>query len=329
MKLLITGGLGFIGSNFIKLAHAEGHEIKNLDSVTYAANFENIPLNINQSETYHFKKIDITDQGIYRELEMFMPDWVVNFAAESHVDNSIENPNNFINTNINGTLNLLNACLQLKRNKNHDASFFHISTDEVYGSLSNEDKPFTESNPYKPNSPYSASKAASDHLVRAWHKTYGLKTIISNCSNNYGPNQHHEKLIPKVLKCCKNEEPIPVYGNGLNIRDWIYAEDHCEAILKLIKENNFFGETFNIGSDNEKSNLDLIEFICSKVDERFPIKSDSLLSRKELIKFVNDRPGHDNRYAIDSSKIANKIGWKPRFSFDSTIENIIDHYFAK
>jgi len=314
MKLLVTGGYGFIGSNFINLASQSNYKITNVDNVTYAADKNNIRVeNINNIE------IDIADYpNIEKTILDFKPDAVVHFAAESHVDNSIEDPYIFLNTNILGTYNLLQACSKLENNFH----FIHISTDEVFGELGKEGF-FNEKTNYDPKSPYSASKASSDHLVRAWQNTYGFPATIVNCCNNYGPNQHKEKLIPKIITNCFSNNDIPIYGQGDNIRDWIFVEDYCKAIL-LILENrkSVLNESFCIGANQEFSNIQLTQKICSIINANFSLQHNCL----DLISYVDDRLGHDFRYAIDASKIRKDLGWKPEYSFEEAIMKTIDYY---
>jgi len=314
MKLLVTGGYGFIGSNFINLASQSNYKITNVDNVTYAADKNNIRVeNINNIE------IDIADYpNIEKTILDFKPDAVVHFAAESHVDNSIEDPYIFLNTNILGTYNLLQACSKLENNFH----FIHISTDEVFGELGKEGF-FNEKTNYDPKSPYSASKASSDHLVRAWQNTYGFPATIVNCCNNYGPNQHKEKLIPKIITNCFSNNDIPIYGQGDNIRDWIFVEDFCKAIL-LILENrkSVLNESFCIGANQEFSNIQLTQKICSIINANFSLQHNCL----DLISYVDDRLGHDFRYAIDASKIRKDLGWKPEYSFEEAIIKTIDYY---
>ncbi len=315
MKMLVTGGYGFIGSNFINLASEISNDIINIDSVTYAANRNNI------SNSIKVKNIEI-DIANYELLERtildFSPDVVVHFAAESHVDNSIENPYVFLNTNIFGTYNLLQSCSKLK-NKFH---YIHISTDEVFGDLDKEGF-FTEETHYDPKSPYSASKASSDHLVRAWNNTYGFPATIVNCCNNYGPNQHKEKLIPKIITNCFSNKSIPIYGKGDNIRDWIFVEDFCKAILLIAKNKELsLNETFCIGANQEFTNIELTKNICSIINNNFNLDYDCL----DLITYVDDRLGHDFRYAIDATKIKKKLNWSAEYSFDAGIIKTINHY---
>lgn len=325
---IVTGGSGFIGSNFIRFMLNEGYaeKIINLDKLTYAGNPKNLS-DFQQDERYVFVQGDICNQDLVKELFLIhRPNVIVNFAAESHVDRSIDGPGDFIKTNIFGTFTLLQESLryfQSLENENQELfRFHHVSTDEVFGSLNNNGF-FTEETPYDPSSPYSASKAASDHLVRAWQRTFGLPIIISNCSNNYGPYQFPEKLIPLMILNCLAEESLPVYGTGENVRDWLYVDDHCEAIHAII-ENGKIGETYNVGGNNEIMNIDIVKTICNILDEIKP--STHLKSYMELITFVTDRPGHDYRYAIDSSKLKNELSWSPKETFDSGIRKTIDWY---
>lgn len=326
--LIVTGGSGFIGSNFIRFILNEGYAEKviNLDKLTYAGNPKNLS-DFQQDDRYVFVQGDICNQDLVKELFLIhRPNVVVNFAAESHVDRSIDGPGDFIKTNISGTFTLLQESLryfQTLENKNKELfRFHHVSTDEVFGSL-NDNGFFTEKTPYDPSSPYSASKAASDHLVRAWQRTFGLPILISNCSNNYGPYQFPEKLIPLMILNCLAEESLPVYGTGENVRDWLYVDDHCEAIHTII-ENGKIGETYNIGGNNEIMNIDIVKTICKLLDEIKP--STQLKSYKELITFVTDRPGHDFRYAIDSSKLKNELNWVPKETFETGIKQTINWY---
>ena len=335
-SVLITGGAGFIGSNFIEYFLEKNQDVRvvNLDKLTYAGDLNNLK-SVEKNPRYHFICGDIGNSElvayILREFEI---SGVINFAAESHVDNSIKNPDTFIQTNINGTFNLINeayrfwfdAPFKLKKHfKNINPRFHHISTDEVYGSLGDEGK-FTETTPYAPNSPYSASKASSDMLVRSFRHTYGVNTIITNCSNNYGPKQHSEKLIPTIIRKALALEKIPIYGDGKNIRDWLYVTDHCEAIDLAFWQGRA-GENYNIGGDSEKNNLEVASKVCEVLDTKKP-RSDGK-SYKELIGFVKDRAGHDRRYAIDATKIKNELGWSPKESFESGIEKTINWYLEK
>jgi dTDP-glucose 4,6-dehydratase len=325
MKILLTGGAGFIGSNFI-LNFIDKNQILNLDKLTYAGNIENLN-SLKEHPNYLFNKCDITDSLLLNDIiDKYQPDSIINFAAESHVDRSIDGPKEFINTNILGTYELLNASFKyyqkLDFQKKDFFKFLHISTDEVYGSLGKEGK-FTESTSYKPSSPYSASKAASDHLVKAWYHTYGLPTLITNCSNNYGPYQFPEKLIPLVIVKCLSNEDIPVYGDGQNIRDWIYVDDHCKGIYEVL-QNGKIGETYNIGGNQEISNLELVYQICDILDKIRPSKT--IDSYRNLITFVKDRPGHDFRYAIDSTKIQNQLKFFPKETIHSGLRKTINWY---
>ena len=325
---LVTGGSGFIGANFIQylLKNDLAKKIINLDKLTYAGNPQNL-LKFEHDDRYVFNQGDICDQEHVRELiQQHHPDIIVNFAAESHVDRSIDGPGEFIKTNISGTYTLLQESLRyyqsLENDKQKKFRFHHVSTDEVFGSLG-EDGFFTEETPYDPSSPYSASKAASDHLVRAWERTYGLPIIISNCSNNYGPYQFPEKLIPLMILNCLAEESLPVYGTGENVRDWLYVDDHCEAIYTIIEKGKI-GETYNVGGNNEIQNIEIIITICSILDEIQPSANGN--SYTDLITYVKDRPGHDFRYAIDSSKLKNELNWSPNETFHSGIRKTIDWY---
>jgi dTDP-glucose 4,6-dehydratase len=325
MKILLTGGAGFIGSNFI-LNFIDKNQILNLDKLTYAGNIENLN-SLKEHPNYLFNKCDITDSLLLNDIiDKYQPDSIINFAAESHVDRSIDGPKEFINTNILGTYELLNASFKyyqkLDFQKKDFFKFLHISTDEVYGSLGKDGK-FTESTSYKPSSPYSASKAASDHLVKAWYHTYGLPTLITNCSNNYGPYQFPEKLIPLVIVKCLSNEDIPIYGDGQNVRDWIYVDDHCKGIYEVL-QNGKIGETYNIGGNQEISNLELVYQICDILDKIRPSKT--MDSYRNLITFVKDRPGHDFRYAIDSTKIQNQLKFFPKETIHSGLRKTINWY---
>ena len=329
--IIVTGGAGFIGSNFI-LSWLErfNEKIMNIDNLSYAADLNNLK-DIENNSNYSFKKLNIQNQDEITTLILeTKPRAILNFAAESHVDRSIEDPENFINSNIIGTYSLLNASLQywnsLDEREKENFRFFHISTDEVFGSLNINEKKSTEESPYKPNSPYSASKAASDHLVRAWHHTFELPTLISNCTNNYGPHQHHEKLIPLIITNALENKNLPIYGDGKNIRDWLYVEDHCEAIIKILA-NGKPGETYNIGGSCEKNNLEVVSEICKILDSIKPKQDGS--SYEEQIEFVKDRPGHDFRYSLDTSKIEKDFNWKPKESFTSGLEKTIQWYLNK
>ncbi|HTS38532.1 MAG TPA: dTDP-glucose 4,6-dehydratase [Candidatus Solibacter sp.] len=324
--ILVTGGAGFIGSNFLlQQAGSRPASIVNLDKLTYAGNLQNLK-SIEKNPGYHFVHGDIADRGLVREtLEKYRPAAIVHFAAESHVDRSIHGPDDFIRTNVDGTFALLEEVRAYWNSLAKDAQarfrFLHVSTDEVFGSLGPEDQPFSETTQYAPNSPYAASKAASDHLVRAYHHTYGLPTITTNCSNNYGPYQFPEKLIPLMILNARDGKPLPVYGDGLNVRDWLYVEDHCEAIATALRDGKP-GQTYNIGGWNEKPNLEIVQTICDLVDERLP----GSRPRRELITFVKDRPGHDRRYAMDARKIERELGWRPRETFESGIRKTVCWY---
>lgn len=312
-RALITGGAGFIGSNLVrKLIHA-GYEVLNVDALTYAGNLRSLD-DIANCSNYRFARVDITNlEALRSTVSKFAPTSIIHLAAESHVDRSIDGPGQFIQTNVVGTYNVLQAACELANSANspRDFRFLHVSTDEVFGSLGAEGF-FTESTPYDPHSPYSASKAASDHLARAWHDTYRLPVIVTNCSNNYGPFQFPEKLIPVVILKCLRGEPIPVYGKGENIRDWLFVEDHCDA-LTMVLENGRIGETYNIGGNNELRNIDLVCILCDLMDESLAEEGvHRVLPCSSLITFVPDRPGHDLRYAIDASKIRRELGWSPK-----------------
>ena len=329
--IIVTGGAGFIGSNFIlRWLEKFDEDILNIDNLSYAADLNNLK-DIEHNLNYSFKKLNIQNQDEITTLILeSKPRAILNFAAESHVDRSIEGPENFINSNIVGTYSLLEASLQywntLGEKEKDNFRFFHISTDEVFGSLNMSDEKSTEESPYKPNSPYSASKAASDHLVRAWHHTFELPTLISNCTNNYGPHQHQEKLIPLIITNALENKNLPIYGDGKNIRDWLYVEDHCEAIIKIL-ENGKPGETYNIGGSCEKNNLEVVSEICKILDSIKPKQDGS--SYKEQIEFVKDRPGHDFRYSLDTSKIKKDFNWKPKESFSSGLEKTVQWYLDK
>ena len=356
-RVLVTGGAGFIGSNFIRYLLSDPSftgSVVNIDKLTYAGNLESLS-DIEENlggKRYFFKQVDICDVAdVKRVFSDYSPDTIVNFAAESHVDRSIDGPMEFIQTNIVGTAVLLQNALELYRSLDEASKkvlrFHHVSTDEVYGSLGDEGF-FYETTPYDPNSPYSASKASSDHLVRAWHHTFGLPVTISNCSNNYGPYQFPEKLIPLMILNCLAHKPLPVYGRGLNVRDWLYVTDHCEAIRTVIEKGKV-GETYNIGGNNELRNIDIVHIICEILDELVPptiihhrpthagIKlvchscearspSQEIHSYKDLVTYVQDRPGHDLRYAIDASKIKQDLGWEPKETFSTAIRKTISWY---
>lgn len=330
MKILVTGGAGFIGSNLV-LHLMEQHanwEILNLDKLTYASDLSYLE-EVEDSPRYRFEKVDLVDRQALREVLLdFRPEGVFHLAAESHVDKSIKGPEPFVLSNVVGTFNLLDECRQMweedeeawERNR-----FLHVSTDEVYGTLG-EEGAFKETTPYAPNSPYSATKAGSDFLVRAYHHTYGMNTVTTNCSNNFGPRQHDEKLIPTVIRTALARDHIPVYGKGENVRDWLYVGDHCRA-LDLVYRQGRDGETYNIGGDNEWKNIDLVKKICRLLDDLTDERPDG--GYESLISFVSDRPGHDYRYAIDASKIKNELGWEAAGDFDSKLRETLRWYLAK
>ena len=324
----VTGGCGFIGANFIQylLNKTKPKSVINLDKLTYAGNQKNLA-DFEQDPRYIFVHGDICDAELVSRLfTEYQPNYIINFAAESHVDRSIDGPAEFIQTNIVGTSVLLQESLKyystLKGKESERFQFHHVSTDEVFGSLS-ESGFFTEETPYDPSSPYSASKASSDHLVRAWYRTFDLPVLISNCSNNYGPYQFPEKLIPLMILNCLEEKPLPVYGTGENIRDWLYVEDHCDAIYTILQKGTI-GETYNVGGNNEIKNIQIVEVICDVLNDIHPAGSGK--SYHELITFVKDRPGHDFRYAIDASKLKKEIGWEPKESFNTGIQKTIEWY---
>ena len=330
MTLLVSGCAGFIGSNFVHTALSGGDEtLVNLDKLTYAGNLANLA-SLQHDPRHVFVQGDIGDRALVeRLLQEHQPRAVVNFAAESHVDRSIHGPGDFIQTNVVGTFQLLEAVRgywqALPLDRQSSFRFVHVSTDEVYGTLGPTDPPFAETHAYEPNSPYSASKAASDHLVRAWHHTYGLPVLTTNCSNNYGPYHFPEKLIPLVIHNALAGKPLPIYGDGQQVRDWLYVEDHCRAILRVLEAGRV-GETYNIGGWNEKPNLEVVHTICQRLDAVRP-RADGA-SYKSQITFVKDRPGHDRRYAIDARKIERELGWKPLETFETGITKTIDWYLA-
>lgn len=322
MKLLITGGAGFIGSAVVRQALGAGHQVVNLDALTYAACLDNVA-SVSDSPLYAFEHADIRDpDALARIFDQHKPDAVMHLAAESHVDRSIDGPAAFIETNVNGTYQLLEAARAywLAQDKPTDFRFHHISTDEVYGTLGATGM-FTEDTPYAPTSPYSASKASSDHLVRAWHETYGLPVVITNCSNNYGPYHFPEKLVPVVILRALADELIPVYGDGKNIRDWLYVEDHADALLTVL-EKGTLGRTYNIGGENEAANIDLVRMICAILDTKRP----NAAPYAEQIAFVTDRPGHDLRYAIDPTRIRTELGWRPSVTLEQGLELTVQWY---
>ena len=326
--ILVTGGAGFIGSNFIlRWMSQEGQPLVNLDKLTYAGNPGNLE-GVSSQSGYRFVQGDICDRTLVCELlERHRPRAIVHFAAESHVDRSIHGPDDFVRTNVNGTFALLEEARaywgQLPDSERVEFRFLHVSTDEVYGSLDPSDPAFCETTPYAPNSPYSASKAAADHLVRAYHHTYGLPTLTTNCSNNYGPYQFPEKLIPLMILNARGGKPLPVYGDGLNVRDWLYVEDHCEAIRVVLAKGRP-GATYNIGGWSERRNIEIVKSICSILDELCP--HDPVVPHSKLITFVKDRPGHDRRYAIDAGKIKRELNWKPRETFETGLRKTIEWY---
>jgi len=325
---LVTGGTGFIGSNFVLRQRKQNHlRAVNLDMLTYAGNLKNLE-SLENDPNYIFIRGSIGDRNLVRKLlNENRPSAIVNFAAESHVDRSIDGPEDFIQTNVVGTFHLLEEVRRywksLRGEQKEDFRFLHVSTDEVYGSLGADDPSFHEQTPYAPNSPYSASKAASDHLVRAYHHTYGLPTLTTNCSNNYGPRQFPEKLIPLIILDALKGKPLPIYGDGLNVRDWLYVEDHCKA-LQLVLQRGRVGEIYNIGGHREKTNLEVVKTLCKMLDKICP--DSPYLPHASLITFIKDRPGHDRRYAINSSKIEKELGWRPKETFETGLEKTIRWY---
>ncbi len=330
MKMIVTGGAGFIGSAVIRYLMQEHPDVTviNVDKLTYAGNLESL-LTVENNPNYHFEQVDICDADeIGRIFKQYQPDAIMHLAAESHVDRSIDGPAEFIQTNITGTYTLLEAARQywLKLDEMPKAAFrfHHVSTDEVYGSLGKTGL-FTETSTYRPNSPYSASKASSDHLVRAWHKTYGLPVVITNCSNNYGPYQFPEKLIPLVTLNALAGKPLPIYGKGDQIRDWLYVDDHARALFRVMTQGKV-GETYNIGGHNEKQNIDVVHTICQVLEELVPQHPAGVKNYKDLITYVADRPGHDQRYAIDAGKIKQDLGWIPEETFETGMKKTIQWY---
>ncbi|MDX2191691.1 MAG: dTDP-glucose 4,6-dehydratase [Bacteroidota bacterium] len=326
MKILITGGAGFIGSHVVRLFVNKypSYQIYNLDKLTYAGNLANIS-DIENSNNYHFIKGDIVDASFVNELfQIHQFDGVLHLAAESHVDRSITSPMDFVFTNVVGTVNLLNASKSIWKDNYSGKRFYHISTDEVFGSLHNPEDFFTEHTAYDPQSPYSASKASSDHFVRAYHNTYKLPVVLSNCSNNYGPNHFPEKLIPLMIHNIKNNKPLPVYGKGENVRDWLYVVDHARAI-DLIFHNGKLGESYNVGGFNEWKNIDVVHLLCNIMDKKLGRTPGT---SAKLITYVTDRAGHDLRYAIDAHKIMNELGWKPSVQFEEGLEKTVDWYLS-
>ena len=325
--ILVTGGAGFIGSALIRLIiNTTNFRVINIDKLTYAGNLNSLD-SISSSKNYNFENVDICNLSEIKTIfEKYQPDGILHLAAESHVDRSIDGPKDFVNTNILGTFNLLEISRKYLES-NNNFIFHHISTDEVFGDLEIDDDKFNEMTPYNPSSPYSASKACSDHLVRAWHRTYGLPMIITNCSNNYGPFQYPEKLIPKMIINAVKEQPLNIFGSGLQIRDWLYVDDHAEALLTVFL-NGVIGNTYTIGGNNELSNLEVVNTICRFLDDKVKRKSSNIKSYADLITFVEDRPGHDNRYAIDSTKIKTDLNWKASESFETGIVKTIDWYLS-
>jgi dTDP-glucose 4,6-dehydratase len=327
-SILVTGGAGFIGGNFVHflLSKPESIKVINLDALTYAGNLDTLSSILGNSN-HHFVKGEIQDAKLVSDLfEQYRPNAVVNFAAESHVDRSIDGPTQFIDTNIGGTFNLLECARDYWRKCSPETAdtfrFLHVSTDEVYGSLGSEGR-FSETTPYAPNSPYSASKAASDHLVRAWHHTYGLPVLTTNCSNNYGPYQFPEKLIPLFIHKARAGQALPIYGDGSNVRDWLYVEDHCSAIWEVLASGRP-GEVYNIGGNQEKTNLEVVYTLCALLDELLPESLNK--PHNQWITFVNDRPGHDQRYAIDACKLEQELGWQPKETFESGLRKTVQWY---
>ena len=330
MKILITGGAGFIGSAVVRhIINNTLDSVINVDKLTYAGNLESL-VSVENSERYAFEQVDICDRNaIDVVFEKHQPDAVMHLAAESHVDRSIDGPAAFIETNIVGTYTLLESARaywnKLDANRKSAFRFHHISTDEVYGDLEGTDDLFIETTSYAPSSPYSASKASSDHLVRAWQRTYGLPTLVTNCSNNYGPFHFPEKLIPLMILNALDGKALPVYGDGMQIRDWLFVEDHARALYKVVTEGEV-GETYNIGGHNEKANIEVVKTICSLLEELVPTKPEGVLQYQDLITYVTDRPGHDVRYAIDAKKIERELGWKPEETFESGIRKTVEWY---
>ncbi len=328
--IFVTGGAGFIGSNFIQLwLEKQSEPVLNIDKLTYAGNLENLK-NVSEDKHYQFSRTDICDSAKIEQLfEQYSPRAILNFAAESHVDRSITGPREFIQTNVIGTFELLqvskNYWSKLAGERKKQFRFLHVSTDEVYGSLEKDEAAFHELTPYAPNSPYAASKASSDHLVRSYHHTYGLPTIISNCSNNYGPYQFPEKLIPLMIHNALSGKPLPIYGDGLNVRDWLYVKDHCEALMQIFEKAKP-GSNYNIGGKNELTNIYVVDSICKILDELKP-RTDKK-SYTDLKTFVKDRPGHDKRYAINPEKLEKEIGWQPEYKFEAGLKSTIQWYLS-
>jgi dTDP-glucose 4,6-dehydratase len=330
MKILITGGAGFIGSALIRhILGNTGHSVINLDKLTYAGNLESLK-SVEHHPNYHFEHADICDAAkVNALLQQHQPDAIMHLAAESHVDRSIDGPAEFIETNIVGTYILVEAARNYWQNLSGDKKsqfrFHHISTDEVYGDLPNDGSLFTETTSYSPSSPYSASKASSDHIVRAWHRTYGLPVVVTNCSNNYGPYHFPEKLIPLVILNALDGKSLPVYGDGKQVRDWLFVDDHAMALLTVV-ETGKIGDTYNIGGHNEKENITVVRTICAILEDMHPQKPDGIAKYEDLITYVKDRPGHDLRYAIDAGKIAEELGWTPKETFDTGLRKTVQWY---
>jgi len=330
--ILVTGGAGFIGSALVRFLIGETeHKVINVDKLTYAGNLESLATVVGNPR-YYFVQADICNAAKMTEIfTRFQPDWIMHLAAESHVDRSIDGPAEFIQTNVVGTCTLLEVAREywkhLKAEKKDTFRFHHVSTDEVYGDLEGSNALFTENTPYAPSSPYSASKASSDHLVRAWHRTYGLPVVLTNCSNNYGPCHFPEKLIPLMILNALEGKPLPVYGKGEQIRDWLYVEDHARALYTVVSRGRI-GETYNIGGHNEKRNIDVVHALCLLLEELAPSKPAGINCYSDLISYVTDRPGHDHRYAIDANKIAQELGWIPEESFETGLRKTVQWYLA-
>ncbi|OOF57126.1 dTDP-glucose 4,6-dehydratase [Rodentibacter genomosp. 2] len=333
MEILITGGVGFIGSSIVRcIIEDRSNSVINVDKLTYAANLESLK-SVEKNSRYVFEQVDICNaKELTRVFEQHQPDAVMHLAAESHVDRSIDGPSAFIETNIVGTYTLLEVARtywsSLSDEKKQTFRFLHVSTDEVYGDLANKETLFTETSPYNPSSPYSASKAASDHLVNAWYRTYGLPVIIAHSSNNYGPYQYPEKLIPLMIINTLSGKPLPVYGNGQQIRDWLFVEDHARALYKIMTKGKI-GETYNVGGRNEKTNIEVVYAICTLLEELAPNKPKGVEKYEDLIAYVKDRPGHDVRYAIDTTKISHELGWKPQETFESGLRKTVEWYLKQ